>query len=222
MILLAADTSGKQGSFALAHCGPENECRILEVVALSGGTFSAQLVPQIAALLKKHEISKRDVGGFAVASGPGSFTGLRVGLAAIKALSEGLAKPIASVSLLRAIAAPAMPGRRVFAALDAGRGEVYLGEYESGTLTGFGERLLTKEEFMAIVKAQFVFTPDGWIAQAARHSGIEVAMVERPGSGEIANLGWQDLRAGRAVSPEELDANYVRRSDAEIFAKPRS
>ena len=50
MLILAADTSGKHGSIALARCGPDESCHILEVVLLAGGTFSAQLVPQIAAL----------------------------------------------------------------------------------------------------------------------------------------------------------------------------
>ncbi len=104
MLLLAADTSGKHGSIALARCGPESACEVIEVVPLEGGTFSAQLVPQIAALLTKHGFSKTDIGGFAVVSGPGSFTGIRVGLAAIKALAEVLEKPIAAVSLLEAIA----------------------------------------------------------------------------------------------------------------------
>lgn len=105
MLLLAADTSGKSGSIALAgvHAGTP-DIEILEVVPLAGGTFSAQLVPQIASLLEKHGFSKTDIAGFAVASGPGSFTGLRVGLAAIKALGETLQKPIAAVSLLEAVA----------------------------------------------------------------------------------------------------------------------
>ena len=90
MLLLAADTSGKHGTIALARCGPDDACMVVEVVPLEGGTFSAQLVPQIAALLAKHGFSKADIGGFAVVSGPGSFTGVRVGLAAIKALAEVL------------------------------------------------------------------------------------------------------------------------------------
>jgi tRNA threonylcarbamoyladenosine biosynthesis protein TsaB len=220
MILLAADTSGKQGSIALAKCGAGNECQILEMVPLSGGAFSAQLVPQIAELLAKHGFTKHDVGGFAVATGPGSFTGLRVGLAAIKALAEALAKPIAAVSLLNAVAVAAETNIKMFAALDAGRGEVYLGEFEAGTLTEFGERLLTKEEFLVRAKGRSVATPDEWIAEAARNAGIEAVIVKKPDSGDIAMLGWKALRAGLTVSPEELDANYVRRSDAEIFAKP--
>ena len=82
----------------------QSEIDVLEVVPLTGGAFSAQLVPQIAALLEKHGHSKSDLGAFAVASGPGSFTGLRVGLAAIKALAEALQKPIAAISLLEAVA----------------------------------------------------------------------------------------------------------------------
>jgi tRNA threonylcarbamoyladenosine biosynthesis protein TsaB len=129
MILLAIDTSGKEGSIALARV-PEDaressELTILEVVPLEGGTFSAQLVPQIASLLAKHGLSKNDIAAFAVASGPGSFTGLRVGLAAIKALAEILGTPIAAVSRLEALArAPGIRGTLI-AALDAGRGEVY-------------------------------------------------------------------------------------------------
>jgi tRNA threonylcarbamoyladenosine biosynthesis protein TsaB len=220
MILLAADTSGKQGSIALAKCGPGNECRILETVALSGGALSAQLVPQIAELLAKLGFTKHDVAGFAVATGPGSFTGLRVGLAAIKALAEALAKPIAAISLLNAVAVAAETNAKIFAALDAGRGEVYLAEYQAGKPTDFGERLLTKDDFLIRASSGNVATPDLWIAEAARNAGIEVVIVKRPDSGQIAILGWKVLQTGLTVSPEELDANYVRRSDAEIFAKP--
>jgi tRNA threonylcarbamoyladenosine biosynthesis protein TsaB len=134
MILLAIDTSGKDGSIALARA-PENACHsselnILDIIPLEGGTFSAQLVPQIASLLDKHGFRKNDIGAFAVASGPGSFTGLRVGLAAIKALAEILGKPIAAVSRLEAVARSGQARGSVIAALDAGRGEVYAGLYD--------------------------------------------------------------------------------------------
>src|SRR5579864_7698710 len=112
MLLLAVDTSGKHGSIALARCGPGDACEITEVVALAGGTFSAELVPQIAALLEKHGFSKSDIGAFVVVSGPGSFTGLRIGLTVVKALAEVLAKPIAAVSLLEVLATSSHARRR--------------------------------------------------------------------------------------------------------------
>ena len=105
--------------------------QVMEVIPLAGGMFSAQLVPQIATLLQTHGLKKADIGAFIVVSGPGSFTGLRVGLAAIKALAEILQKPIVPVSLLEAIASASDAQGKVVAVLDAGRNEVYFGEYRN-------------------------------------------------------------------------------------------
>ena len=236
MILLAIDTSGKDGSIALARVpdgpGPgaakpvSDEVEVVEVVPLEGGTFSAQLVPQISALLEKHGLRKNDIGAFAVASGPGSFTGLRVGLAAIKALAEILQKPIAAISRLEAIARTAR-GRgqntsgRVLAALDAGRNEIYLGEYDlrSDAARAVNERLASRAEFLADARSARVFTPDRSVAEAVREAGSDVEEVERPTSAVIARIGWEKIQSGDTISPEELEANYIRRSDAEIFAK---
>jgi tRNA threonylcarbamoyladenosine biosynthesis protein TsaB len=221
MLILAADTSGKEGSIALAQCVAE--CRLLEIVPLMGGTFSAQLVPQIAALLQKHGFNKNDVGAFAVASGPGSFTGLRVGLAAIKALAEVLQKPIASVSLLQAVAESSKLEGNLLTALDAGRREIYAGEYQcfrDGSLPlVLSERLLTKEEFLIVAKDARVVTPDQSVADIVMAAGLRPHQIQRPRSDAIARLGWKKIQRGEIVTPEELDANYIRRSDAEIFAK---
>jgi tRNA threonylcarbamoyladenosine biosynthesis protein TsaB len=225
MLLLAADTSGKHGSIALARCGPDEACHILEVVPLAGGTFSAQLVPQVATLLGKHGVSKQDVGGFAVVSGPGSFTGLRVGLAAIKALAEVLAKPIAAVSLLEAVAVSGRGQGKVVAALDAGRAEVYIGEYEveGAAAQLVSQRLVTRSEFVLIAAdASVVVTPDPGLAEAARGAALHVEQVDLPRADAIVRLGWRKLQAGQTISPGELDANYIRRSDAEIFSKASS
>ena len=125
MLLLITDTSGKHGSVALARASASpDEVKVIESVPLAGGTFSAQLVPQIAALLARHGFSKTDIGAFIVVSGPGSFTGLRVGLAAIKALAEILHKPIVPVSLLEVVAVASRVSGKLLAVLDAGRGEV--------------------------------------------------------------------------------------------------
>ncbi len=208
----------------MARVGPRpTEIDVLETVPLAGGAFSAQLVPQIAALLEKHRHSKSDLGAFAVASGPGSFTGLRVGLAAIKALAEALQKPIAAVSLLEAVASSSRARGRVLAALDAGRGDVYAGDYERGAKVRMhSERLLSREEFIAAAAGKAVVTPDGALAGIARSAGVKVELIEYPNSGMIARLGWEHLQRGETVRPEELEANYIRHSDAEIFSKPKA
>lgn len=221
MLLLAADTSGKHGSVALAQCGPGDCCSVIEVDPLQGGTFSAQLVPQIAALLAKHGFSKTDIGAFAVVTGPGSFTGVRVGLAAIKALAEVLAKPIAAVSLLEAIAVSGTSKGKVTAVLDAGRSEVYAGEYEVQGVEArmLGERLLTRPELLESVRESIVVTADHVLADAVREAGLAAEEIELPRSDAIARLGWRKILGGKTASAEELDANYIRRPVPEIVAK---
>ena len=233
MLLLATDTSGKNGSIALARITPgQSGVEMVEVVPLAGGALSAQLVPQIAALLEKHRHRKTDLGAFAVASGPGSFTGLRVGLAAIKALAEALHKPIAAISLLEAVAwsatAHGIAHGRILAALDAGRGDVYVGDYElEPRLHMHSERLLSREEFLAEAgdaeaTHKRVVTPDAVLAEMVRAAGIQAELIEYPNAGVIARLGWERLQRDETVRPEELEANYIRHSDAEIFSKPVS
>jgi tRNA threonylcarbamoyladenosine biosynthesis protein TsaB len=230
MLVLAIDTSGKNGSIALARTTPgPSDVEIVEVVPLTGGAFSAQLVPQIAALLEKHKYSKNDLEAFAVANGPGSFTGLRVGLAAIKALAEALRKPIAAISLLEAVAwsskAHGATRGRVLAAMDAGRGDVYVGDYELAPhLRKHSERLLSTEELVAIAKGKTIVTvtPDAPLAEMVRAAGVRVEQIEYPGGAVIARLGWEHLKRGQTVRPEELEANYIRHSDAEIFSKPKA
>jgi tRNA threonylcarbamoyladenosine biosynthesis protein TsaB len=224
MLLLVVDTSGKPGSIALAQCGPDDACEVVEATPLPGGTFSAQLVPQIAALLEKHGFSKADIGAFVVVSGPGSFTGLRVGLAVIKALAEALAKPVAAVSLLEVLATPGHSQGRVMTALDAGRNEVFLGEYEveGAQAHAISGRLLTREQWLMSADDVVIVTPDKTIADAFRAKGLRVLEVPQPQSDAIARLGWRRIASGETVSPETLDATYIGQSDAEIFAKSGS
>lgn len=222
MLLLATDTSGKHGSIALARAedarGASGNVEVIEVVPLAGGTFSAHLVPQIAALLGKHGFPKNDIGGFVVASGPGSFTGLRVGLAAIKALAEILGKPIAAVSLLEAAVRFSGVQGNVTALLDAGRAEVYAGEYlvAGGSINVLAERLLLRKEVWMNASSKLV-TADETLVKEAQAAGLSILKIEEVNAGTIVGLGWQKLLSGKSVSPEELEANYIRRSDAEIL-----
>ena len=227
MILLVTDTSGRNGSVALARAGEgssPNNVEVIEEASLTGGTFSAQLVPQIAALLARHGLGKTDLGAFVVVSGPGSFTGLRVGLAAVKGLAEILRKPIVAVSLLEVMALAGRMQGKVVAALDGGRGEIFIGEYEVAAEVAqvVGERLVSKEELLSVGRKSTVSTPDKALAALAENLGLSVSPCPFPDSQMIARVGWRKMRAGETVSPDQLEANYLRRSDAEIFGKPSS
>jgi len=251
MLLLVTDTSGKEGFVGLVRAGDgarASPIEVIEEVPLAGGTFSAQLVPQISGLLTKHNFNKADIAAFIVVSGPGSFTGLRVGLAAIKALAEILHKPIVAVSLLEVLA----PHSQMIAAshdtqrpattfayavaLDAGRGEAFVGQCENTvkseenvSLKPVSESLITLDSLAALLESgalQWIATPDQSVFDALGKKVPESLRshlrrsLRRPRSEEVAHIGWQRLQAGETISPEQLDANYMRRSDAELFAKP--
>lgn len=246
MLLLVTDTSGKDGFVGLVRFHEKtNAVEILDEAPLAGGTFSAQLVPQVSALLQKHSVAKDQIDGFVVVSGPGSFTGLRVGLAAIKALAEILEKPIAPVSLLEVLAAESRmiaaseDGRRgstfrYAVALDAGRKEAFVGEFETsgeeqGPVQSRGESLFTMEDLTELLETGrvcWIATPDQAIFDAVRGKVSDTKKsfvrrsLRRPRSAEVALTGYKKLKAGRTATPEQLEANYIRRSDAEIFSKP--
>jgi len=202
---------------------------VIESAPIAGGTFSAQLVPTVASLLQKHGFNAKDLDGFAVASGPGSFTGLRIGLSAVKGLAEVLRKPIVTVSVLEALASRSSAGGTVMAALDAGRSEVFCGVYAvdrsaqgPGDVKALEEELLSQTEFLKRAHDQniaTVATSDGNIAEAAAGAHLKSELVERPDSALIARVGLRKLFRGETVSVDALDANYLRRSDAEIFSK---
>jgi tRNA threonylcarbamoyladenosine biosynthesis protein TsaB len=232
MLLLAIDTSGRQGSIALARA-EENDApsdiEIVEIMPLVGGTFSAQLISQISTLISSNGYTKAAIGGLAVVSGPGSFTGLRVGLAAVKALAEILGKPIAAVSMLEVCAVASGVQGRIMAAIDAGRGDLYIGEYQisshqprSGSSTKAHEKLLTKIDFLAQAKGWNVVTPNPTIAQAAQAAGLQSTTIAPISAADVARLGWSKIKSGETVSAMELEANYIRRTDAEILEKSRS
>jgi tRNA threonylcarbamoyladenosine biosynthesis protein TsaB len=229
MLIVGIDTSGRSGSVALVRfqAGERGDCgaiETLELQPLAGGTYSATLMPQLASMLARHSVEKSVLDGFAVASGPGSFTGLRVGLATVKALADALAKPIAAVSTLDAVAWKSKAEGQILVALDAGRGQVFAGEFlaEGRMRTPLREWLLTRAEFFEELKAGElpVYTPDPELAEALLPSGMTIFVVEPPLADLYAHIGAERILAGNTVSPAELDANYIRRSDAEIFFKP--
>lgn len=223
MLLLVTDTSGRNGAVALARAGAAGQIELIESVPLLGGTFSAQLVPQIAGLLEKNGLTKNQIDGFIVASGPGSFTGLRVGLSAIKALAEILQKPIVPVSLLEVVARAAGVDGHVLAVLDAGRRQLYSGEYEISGVRArlIQEQLIARDALAGLSSRIAISTPDPSLALMSREAGLRTFEVKAVCPEMIATLGYSKLQEGETASPEQLDANYVRRSE-EIFGNPSS
>jgi len=219
MLILAIDSAHKNGSVTLARAA-NREFAVLETAMVDGGTFSAQLIPTIAALLLRNKFNKTDIDVIAAATGPGSFTGLRIGLAAVKGLAEALKKPIVGVSMLEAIArAGASSPERTFAILDAGRGEVYAGEYAGSEKVA--EYLCSREELISRVKedgtAQ-VRTSDAALGEFLKSQGVKADVIPYPGSEAVARFGWEKFAAGQSITVDELEANYVRR-DENLFAK---
>ncbi len=237
MLICAIDTSGRNGSLALVRYAGDlssaidlAKFEVVEFAALKGGEYSAELIPTLARALEKHSLSKTDIDLFAVASGPGSFTGLRVGLSTVKALADALEKPIAAVSVLEAVAMASKQQGKVIAALDAQRGEVFAGEYTVGggnwPLTTEHEALSSVDDFCTWLSARVpvpvTFTPDVTIAERVIKSGSPAEVLSRPAADVYARAGLMKLAAGMTVAPEALDANYIRRSDAELTSKAKS
>ena len=225
MFLISIDTSGRNGSVALCR-GDENSFETLQLTALDGGTYSARLIPAIGEMLASRQISKEQIDAFVVVSGPGSFTGLRVGIATVKALCEVLRKPLAAVSMLDAVAV--MRGRangRVAVALDAGRGEVYVGEFQvkNSHATVVREYIAKLDGFthQSALTDLAVLSPDGKVIETLRAGGVAARRVKPLRADDIGRLGWRKLLAGETANSAALDANYIRRSDAEIAAPKR-
>ena len=126
MRLLAIDTTSEFASIALAEGD-----RVLEEVALhSPDGFAHVMFPEIEALLARHNLKITDIEGFAAAAGPGSFTGVRVGLTAAKGLAEATGRKVVAVSNLQAIASF---GTRALRApvIDARRGDIFGAVYDA-------------------------------------------------------------------------------------------
>ena len=225
MLILAIDTSGRNGSLALAE-GDAHFFHVLAMAPLDAGMYSAQLIPRLSELLNRQGLEKTAIGAFAVVSGPGSFTGLRVGLSTVKGLAEVSGQPIAVVSALEAVAFGANDSGRVIAALDAGREQVFLGEYQAGVGGSLRVRewMASVQELIAILTEDAkvpLVTPDEGVVRQLQANGLAARSILRPQADIVARIGLGKILRRETVLPEALDANYLRRADAEMFSLPK-
>jgi tRNA A37 threonylcarbamoyladenosine modification protein TsaB len=122
------------------------------------------------------------------------------------------------VSLLEALAQSGDLTGNVTSAFDAGRGQIYIGKYRisADMPHRISEGISTMGEFIRTISGQCVITPDTRIASLAEAAGAAVHLAPAPGLDLIAHLGWQKIAAGHTVLPENLEANYIVRVNAEV------
>ncbi|MGH9476530.1 MAG: tRNA (adenosine(37)-N6)-threonylcarbamoyltransferase complex dimerization subunit type 1 TsaB [Terriglobales bacterium] len=200
MTVLALETASSHGSLALLR---DQACLALQ--PLETRNFAALLVPALQALLDAQGLELNRLDLLAVANGPGSFTGVRIGLATVKALSETLSLPAVAVGTLQAAASAATNPGPTLAAIDAGRGEIYYGMYPEGhegveNSTSFALRL---QQWSGEA-----LTPDA--ALAAAHPGLRViGPLLAPAVGRLAAAAWIADPHQAAANPLTLDARYL-------------
>ncbi len=205
MRLLLIDTAGDEGSVALA------DTSLAQVVVASerlpGRSSSERLVPAVRRLLLGADWMLGEMSAIVVLHGPGSFTGVRVGVSAAKGLSEAAGIPVIAVSRLAVLAGSVEENGLVYAVLDAGRGEFYVGEYEGGVCVR--EALLSRAELMAAASVGVVVVCQA--AVAADLAALEPRVVEEPGAGAAWPMALRRMEAGAFDDVGLLDANYLRR-----------
>lgn len=215
-LVLAVDTCGPSGSVALGRATGAS-ARILGQLQLEGRSYSATLIAAIGDLLKSAGVSLRDLAALVAVNGPGSFTGVRVGLAAVKGLAEAAHLPVVAVSRLEVLAAHAdLPA----AALDAHRQEVFL---RIAGADGTKELLAGAADLAAIDPApQRIAVCDEAAAAliASAWPEMEQLRTEPPTAAGAVLLGAPRVAAGEFADVALLDGHYLRRSDAEIFGDP--
>jgi tRNA threonylcarbamoyladenosine biosynthesis protein TsaB len=213
-VILSIDTTREFGSLALIA----DEDALEEVALQAEDGFGHVIFGHIADLLERHHRSIRDIECFASASGPGSFTGVRVGLACAKGLAEALGKPIVTVSNLQALAAfGSHPLRATL--LDARRGEIYGAVYNSDLEPVKPEVVMPFSDWLRTL-------PPGPLELISTDPypklvdpRITVTQAPRAVAAAIGRIASRKLAQGLTLDPAEADANYIRRSDAELFWK---
>lgn len=213
-LILGIDTCGPSGSVALGRLAGR-DLEILGQIELAGRSYSATLVAAVGELLESAGAQVRGLGGIVAVHGPGSFTGVRVGLSAVKGLAEGTGIPVVAVSRLEVLSRKSgVPS----SALDAHRGEVFLRVERMGS--GPAELLAGFRELAAVAPppVRVAVCDEGAAAMlAAAWPGTQIVRTSAPVAADALRLGEARLTAGAIVDLALLDGHYLRRSDAEIF-----
>jgi tRNA threonylcarbamoyladenosine biosynthesis protein TsaB len=223
-LILSVETATLAGSVALSR----GEAIIAAFAGDSGISHSNTLLNDIDKLLRESQLDLSEIDLFAVATGPGSFTGLRIGIATVKGLAATLDRPCAGVPTLHAVALSAGASAQSVALLPAGRGEVF-GQLFSVTKEG----LVTELDKATHISPQRLLAKYGslervlWCGEGAvANSALRASLETRPGwqivqptsnlATHVASLALVAFRKNEVLHPDALQAIYVRPSDAEL------
>lgn len=242
MVVLALDTTSRQGSSAVAVDGRV----VLEIASDASLPQAARVPGELQALLTRAGLTLRDVDAFAVAVGPGSFTGLRVGIATMQGLAFDAEKPLVGVSALDALAmiaseegarvagpeGPALhgegPALRTATWIDAWRGEVYAALYDGTTPIEDVTVERPQDIFVRWSRGlTYRFIGDGVASHVALiretlGDQAQLAATLTPSlAGAIARHATMSLASGHRPAADEIRPLYVRRPDAEIARDAR-
>ncbi len=217
MRIIALDTSTSRGSIAISTDG--------RVVALYGidsrSTHTERVFTSLDYILRETDTDLKDAGLLAFANGPGSFTGLRIGLSVLKGLSLSLNIPIAPVNTLEALSRKVLfPDRLVVPVMDAKRGEVYAAAFADNKRI-FQDMCVTPEELVSRVKKEgkeTVFVGDGIFVyrDILSREGECFEPADLFLASEIALIAADMASMNRIMTGSDATLNYVRPSDAEI------
>ena len=245
MRVLAIDTTSEHGGAAVYD---QEECLAMVPNVEPASRYAVTLFDLVDRALAQAQIGFPDVGLYAVSNGPGSFTGIRVGLAAAQGWAKAFAKPAKGVTLLDAMVAHSHPDTDwAVPMLDARRGEFFVGFYRRMGLAGIGQdrfeaagpgQIVRPERLPALLDAlgrggQCSTFRGGTIACLTRAHDLKarslceslstkVTAIEVPGLllDAIAKVALSALEQGDGSTPDDLDACYIRRSDAEMNWRP--
>ena len=236
LVILAIETATRAGSVAVSR----GEQIWASINGEASSSHSTDLIENIDQVLRKAGLRLDDVELFAAAIGPGSFTGLRIGLATVKSMAVAMDKKCIGVSTLAAVAHAAGESARTVALLPAGRGEVFAQMFSviGDEITALDEAMHISPEALLLKYGGFdIITWAGEGAQAqlellrgeAERRGIPLITTPAVSGSEwsiapqneklaesVAQLASREYRAGRVIEPQNLRADYVRPSDAEM------
>lgn len=212
--MLLIDTCGSTGGVAIAEL-PRTVTgaspRLAALRVLPGRATQERLMTAIAEVLQENALRAEDLDVLTVVTGPGSFTGVRIGLAAVKGLAESLDRPVVAISRLAVLAAQGGVSGTVQAWIDAGRGDVFVGRYRQGEC--LSEAMVHGAGALANLSgAEAVLAMEG--LPAGLHPALQY--VPEPDLHAVLPLAAHAMQAGMFADAALLDANYLRVPDAEL------